>query len=287
MSRESTLLMPVTLEEAMQREQIRLTGARETLLITLQAKAAESAMPDSLLRDRFAADALHRIGQGSRHLEVGHDMTIGIALRAYMLDRWTEAFIQRCPKATVVHLGCGLDSRIFRIDPGPGVRWFELDFPDVISLRQQIYPDRADCAMIAGSMLEHDWIAKLPADRPAMIVAEGVLPYLKEHQVAQVLRRIAGHFPSGEIAFDAYSSFAIRLLRFNPAIRATGACLHWALDDSAEMERQVPGLKLIEDRSDWDTGQVARMSPPAQIALQLFSTILTPYSMGRLVRYGF
>ncbi|MDX0353527.1 class I SAM-dependent methyltransferase, partial [Sinorhizobium meliloti] len=42
-------------------EKIRLTGVRETLLITLQAKAAESAMPDSLLRDRFAADALHRL----------------------------------------------------------------------------------------------------------------------------------------------------------------------------------------------------------------------------------
>lgn len=279
--------MPGTLEEAMQREQIRLTGARETLLITLQAKAAESAMPDSLLRDRFAADALRRIDQGSRHLKVGHDMTIGIALRAYMLDRWTEAFLQRYPEATVVHLGCGLDSRIFRIDPGPGVRWFELDFPDVISLRQQIYPDRADCAMIGCSIVEHGWIAKLPADKPAMIVAEGVLPYLKEHQVAQVLRRITGHFPSGEIAFDAYSSFAIRLLRFNPAIRATGACLHWALDDPAEIERQVPGLMLIEDHSDWDTGQVARMSPPTQVALQLFSAILAPYRMGRLVRYDF
>jgi methyltransferase (TIGR00027 family) len=279
--------MPGTLEEAMQREQIRLTGARETLLITLQAKAAESAMPDSLLRDRFAADALRRIDQGSRHLKVGHDMTIGIALRAYILDRWTEAFLQRCPEATVVHLGCGLDSRIFRIDPGPGVRWFELDFPDVIALRQEIYPKRAGCAMIACSIVEPGWIEKLPADRPAMIVAEGVLPYLEERQVAQLLRRIADRFPAGEIAFDAYSSFAIQLLRFNPAIRATGACLQWALDDPAEMERQVPGLKLIEDRSDWDNRQVARMSPPAQIALQLFSTILTPYRMGHLVRYGF
>ncbi|WP_026621551.1 O-methyltransferase involved in polyketide biosynthesis (plasmid) [Ensifer sp. WSM1721] len=271
----------------MQPEQIGLTGVRETLLITLQAKAAESSMPDSLLRDRFAAEALHRIDCDSQHLKVGHDTTIGIALRAYMLDRWTEAFLRRCPDATVLHLGCGLDSRIFRIDPGPGVRWFELDFPDVINLRQQIYPDRADCTMIACSIVERGWIAKLPADRPAMIIAEGVLPYLKDYQVSQVLRRIAGHFPSGEIVFDAYGSFAVRLLRFNPAIRATGAYLQWALDDPAEMERQVPGLKLIEDRSDWDTGQVARLSPPAQLGLQLFSTTLTPYRMGCLVRYGF
>lgn len=223
---ESTLLMRGTLEEAMQPAQIRLIGARETLLITLQAKAAESAMPDSLLCDRFAADALHRIDQGSRHLKVGHDMTIGIALRAYMLDRWTEAFLQRCPESTVLHLGCGLDSRIFRIDPAPGVRWFELDSPDVISLRQQIYPDRADCTMIAGSILERGWMAKLPGQaghnrrRGRSALSEG-------YQVAQVLRRLAGNFPSGEIAFDAYSSFAIRLLRFNPAIRATGARLRW------------------------------------------------------------
>jgi O-methyltransferase involved in polyketide biosynthesis len=279
--------MQGTLEEAMQPEQIRLTGARETLLITLQAKAEESAMPDSLLRDCFAADALRRIDQDSRHLKVGHDMTVGIAVRAYTLDRWTEAFLQRCPEATVLHLGCGLDSRIFRIDPGPEVRWFEVDFPDVIALRRQIYPDRAGCAMIACSIVESGWIAELPADRPAMIVAEGVLPYLEEDQVPQLLRRIAAHFPSGEIAFDAYGSFAIQLLRFNPAIRATGACLHWALDDPAEMERQVSGLKLTEDHSDWDIGQVARMSPPAQIALQLFSTVLTPYRMGHLLRYRF
>ncbi len=271
----------------MQAEHVRLTGARETLLITLQAKAAENAMPDSLLRDRFAADALHHIDQDNRHLNVGHDMTIGIALRAYMLDRWAEAFLERCPEATVLHLGCGLDSRIFRIDPGPGVRWFELDFPDVISLRQQIYPDREGCEMFACSIVEHGWIANLPADRPAIIIAEGVLPYLKKYQVLQVLRRIAGHFPSGEIAFDAYGSFAVQLLRFNPTIRATGACLHWPLDDPAEMEAQVPGLRLIEDRWDWEPEQVARMSPPAQIALQLFSTFPPPYRMGRLVRYGF
>ncbi|MQX43514.1 class I SAM-dependent methyltransferase [Sinorhizobium meliloti] len=266
-------------------KQIRLTGARETLLITLQAKATESAMPDSLLRDRFAADALHRLDTDSRHLKIGHDMTIGIALRAYMLDRWTEAFLQRFPEATVLHLGCGLDSRIFRIDPGPGVRWFELDVPDVISLRERVYPDRTGCVTIACSIVERGWIERLPADRPTLIIAEGVLPYLEEDQVSQVLRRIAGHFPEGEIAFDAYSSIAIRLLRFNPAIRATGACLQWAVDDPVELERQVPGLQLIEDRSDWDVGQVARMSPAAQVAVQFFSTI--PYSMGRLIRYGF
>jgi O-methyltransferase involved in polyketide biosynthesis len=65
-----------TLEEAMHPEQIRLTGARETLLITLQAKAIESAMPDSLLRDRFAADALHRQSGFSAAMDVVKDTVL-------------------------------------------------------------------------------------------------------------------------------------------------------------------------------------------------------------------
>eukprot|EP01034_Spumella_vulgaris_P014943 gene14943-19094_t len=96
---------------------IGLSGARETLLITLQAKAAESALPDSLLGDRFAADAMRRLGHAAPHLDVSHDMTIGIAMRAYLVDQWTQSFITRHPDATVLHLGCGLDSRVFRIDP--------------------------------------------------------------------------------------------------------------------------------------------------------------------------
>lgn len=54
----------------------------------------------------------------------------GLSLR---IRQCGEESIERYPEATVLNLGCGLDSRIFRIDPGPGVRWFELDFPDAFA----------------------------------------------------------------------------------------------------------------------------------------------------------
>jgi hypothetical protein len=34
------------------------------------------------------------------------------------------------PGAVVLDLGCGLDSRVFRVDPAAGHRWDDLDFPD-------------------------------------------------------------------------------------------------------------------------------------------------------------
>lgn len=267
--------------------QIRFTGVMETLLITLQAKAEESVMPDSLLHDRFAATALRRIGQDFGHLRVGHDMTVGIAVRAHLLDRWTAAFIDRHPDAIVLHLGCGLDSRVFRVAPPRQVRWFDVDYPDVIALRRKLYPCPEGYETIASSIVGTRWMHDLPAGRPVMIVAEGVLPYLKPDQALTLLRRLVRHFRTGEIAFDAYSAPAIWLLGLHPAIRATGASLHWALEDAGEVERQVPGLALAEDCSDWDAVQLARMSPPARIALEFFRFVPATYRMGRLLRYRF
>ncbi|AHK43064.1 MULTISPECIES: class I SAM-dependent methyltransferase [Ensifer] len=266
---------------------IGLSGAQETLLITLQAKAAESALPDSLLRDHFAADAMRRLGQAAQHLDVGHDMTIGIAMRAYLLDQWTRAFVTRHPDATVLHLGCGLDSRVFRVDPPDEVRWFDVDFPDVMTLRRTLYPDRANYTQIASSVTEAGWLAAIPDDAPAIVVAEGVLPYLAAEDVYDLLRRLLERLPAGEVVFDGYSHLGIQLLRFNPAIRATGAALRWGIDDPRMLERQVPGLSLLEEVSDYDPSQIERMSAAARIAIQIFSVMPMLQRMGRLLRYRF
>ncbi|WP_457581963.1 class I SAM-dependent methyltransferase [Ensifer canadensis] len=268
-------------------DEIGLSGAQETLLITLQAKAAESALPDSLLHDHFAADAMRRLGQAAQRLDVGHDMTIGIAMRAHLVDRWTQAFVARHPDATVLHLGCGLDSRVFRVDPPAEVQWFDVDFPDVIALRRRLYPDRTNYTLIGSSLTDEAWLATIPDDRRAIVVAEGVLPYLAAEDVYDLLRRLLERLPAGEIVFDGYSHLGLQLLRFNPAIRATGAALRWGIDDPRMLERQVPGLSLLEEVSDYDPSQIERMSAAARIAIQFFSVMPMLQRMGRLLRYRF
>lgn len=271
----------------MEAEGIGLHGVRETLLITLRAKAAESALPDSLLHDRFAAELMRRLDGKAKPPDVGHDMTIGIAMRAYLLDRWTRAFIESHPDAVVLNLGCGLDTRILRLDPPSSVAWFDVDFPDVIALRQQLFADRVGCTTIASSITERDWIDRIPDDRPAIIVAEGVLPYLHDQEVRDLMRRVVTCLAGGEIVFDAYSHLGIELLRFNPSLRATGAELRWGIEDAGALERDVPGLTLLEDIHDYDAAQIARMSPMARIAIQFVSVIPMLRRMGRLLRYSF
>ncbi|CCV05358.1 Tetracenomycin polyketide synthesis O-methyltransferase tcmP (fragment) [Mesorhizobium metallidurans STM 2683] len=65
----------------------------------------------------------------------------------------------------MLHLGCGLDTRIFRVDPPQGVEWFDVDYPEVIELRRKLYPSRDHYHRVASSVTEPDWPAEVPGNR--------------------------------------------------------------------------------------------------------------------------
>ncbi|TCI00151.1 class I SAM-dependent methyltransferase [Roseococcus sp. SYP-B2431] len=276
----------------MDTERIALTGEKETLLVTLAARAEESRLPDSLLHDHWAAEAVARIDYDFARLDVDRDLMVGLALRGHLLDRWARGFLARHPEATVLHLGCGLDSRVFRLDPGAGVRWFDLDYPEVIALRRRLYPAREGVTLIGAAVTDPGWIAGIPADRPTLVLAEGLLPYVAAEEVVPLLDRLTAHLAGGELAFDAYSRIGLWAIRNHPAIRPTGARLHWALEEPRELERAIPRLRLAEelgayDPAAWDSAQLARMSAPARwaaLAVRIFPGL---GKVGRLLRYAF
>src|SRR5688500_2190016 len=105
-------------------EKVHFTKEKETLLITLYGKALESRRPGSLLNDRYANEAIGKIDYDFSRLKVDENLGVGLAIRARRLDDWVRDFLAHNPGATVLHLGCGLDTRIFRIDPPADVRWF-------------------------------------------------------------------------------------------------------------------------------------------------------------------
>ena len=174
-------------------EKVHLTRSKETLLITVYGKALESRLPHSLLRDRFADEAVRRIDYDFSRLKVDDNLALGLAIRAKTLDVWTFGLSRRgIPNAIVLHLGCGLDTRIFRVDPPAGVEWFDVDYPEVIELRRKLYPSRDRYHLIASSVTEPGWLDQVPRHRPAMVVAEGLTPYLARRGRATVVFSTAG-----------------------------------------------------------------------------------------------
>jgi O-methyltransferase involved in polyketide biosynthesis len=158
----------------------------------------------------------------------------------------TREFLAANPTATVLHLGCGLDSRVFRIDPPAMVRWYDVDYPDVIEIRRKIYPDRHDYQMIGSSVTDLQWLDQIPEGRPVLVVAEGLMSYLTEKDVVDLFNRITEKFPHGDIIFDVHSSLMNWALNRALSRNKVGFSLHWGMGDPHKLEKQVPRLKLID-----------------------------------------
>ncbi|MFG2859723.1 class I SAM-dependent methyltransferase [Streptomyces sioyaensis] len=268
------------------RAKVQLTGAKETLLATLYGRAVDSRAQDPILGDPTAADTVRRLDYDFTKMRIGPADAAGIALRARQLDVWTARFLARHEEATVVHLGCGLDSRVHRLDPGPGVRWYDVDYPEVIALRRELYPERAGYTALASSVTDPEWPARLPADRPTMIVAEGLLMYLTEADGSALLRRLMAHAPRGELAFDAFSRFAIRSQRINRVVVAAGARLYWGTD-AAGLARLSPKLTIVESVSALELPGTGKLPARYRLAARALAKVPAVRDMARLYHCRF
>lgn len=236
-----------------------LTGPAKTMLSTLYLKALDARLKRPVLGDRFAGDAVARIDFDWSALEMGAGWAPLCTVRTAQYDIWARRFLARHPRSTVVHLGCGLDARVFRIDPGPGVEWYDVDFPEVIALREKVYPGRPDYHLTATSATDPSWVDRIPADEPVLFLAEGISMYLTEDEGIALLRRVVGHFRSGEVQIDFFNWLAIKSQKTQTLVRNSGSTLHWAVNSPRDVLARVPGLRLRESANFFDASTFSRV----------------------------
>lgn len=269
-------------------EKISLTGARQTALITLYGKALDSRRPDSVLADREADKALALLDYDFSGLQVHRRDQTSAAVRAKAFDGWVRQFLDIHPECVVLHLGCGLDTRVYRVNPPSTVDWYDIDLPDVIGLRRRLFARRAGVHMVAASVTDPRLLDTVPADRPVLAVAEGLTPYLHRADGVAMLQRIVAHFPSGEMVFDGWSRAGVWLLQRYAPVKATGAQLDWSIDDPHELEKLVPGM--VFDCEWWFTDADETKHHYPRLYWQVMQVLfrITPIRrLGRGLRYHF
>jgi O-methyltransferase involved in polyketide biosynthesis len=222
-----------------------LTGVARTLLVPLACRAIESIRPDAILHDPHAV-ALYDNLHGSRDFLMGmseHDRLFSV-MRMRQFDTIARSFLARNPGGLVVDIGCGLDTRFFRLDDGQ-MNWLGLDLPEVISLRQQWLPNLDRCESIAKSMLDLEWLDEVQKiNKPAIFLAEGVFPYFCTHEVKPMIMAMAKRFPVGELVFDAMAPWVMWLHKGSSVLKRSGAQARWDAKNPTELEDW--GLRLLE-----------------------------------------
>lgn len=261
---------------------IQLGDVQETLLTPLCARADQLGRRDAIVIDEAAKQLVDAIEYDFEKIRRFPNTLTGCAIRAAIMDDWIQAFLKEHPAGAIGLFGVGLDTVFERNDNGRA-NWFELDFADVIALRQVCFEPDSRRHLIAGDVFDTSWIDKVreATEGPWLFQAAGLLMYLQPAQVTQLFQLLASHFPGAIFLFDGCSQLAKRNSnRWEATIRTTAAEYHWAIDDPRELEAwderiHVTDIRYMLDhhRHQWRWN--------ARIGSRLFPKLRKAYHINR------
>ena len=184
---------------------VTLAGVPETALITLYSRGTEARRPGGLIDDRLAAGLLASIDYPFAERFGRPDLSH--VLRALLFDHQVRGFLQEHPRGTVVALGEGLETQLWRVDNG-GARWISVDLPEIIDLRRRLLPAHPRNQLVPCSALDPAWTALAGPGTPTLIVAQGLLMYFTEPEVDGFFDMVAGRCPGSTMVFDTIPAWA-------------------------------------------------------------------------------
>ncbi|WEG14702.1 class I SAM-dependent methyltransferase [Pullulanibacillus sp. KACC 23026] len=263
---------------------IHLEKEQETLLITLYAKALDNRQKRSILNDDKAEEMMQKIVYPFEKLgNMGNDLMV---IRAKQMDTWTNDFLKNHSSAIVLNLGCGLDTRVTRINPQSRILWYDVDYPEVIDVRKLFYSNDDEYTMIASSIMESYWLESIPNDKPVLIIAEGVLEYLTESDVTLLFSRLTHHFSSGQIIFDCMNAFAVRSGK-DDLKESTGAEHKWTVDKIKDIDQLNEKMTRVNAISLFDSKYVRKLPFKKRTIYRMMSLFPSFKNMIRLLSYKF
>ena len=135
-----------------------------------------------------------------------------VAQRQYDLRCEVESYLNEHPKAAVVNLGCGLDDTFSKADNGL-CSGYNLDFPDVIAVRNELLPAGEREENIACDLNDFTWMDLIDSSNGAVFFAAGVFYYFRTEEVKKLFAAMAERFPGAVLACDACNERGAKLMR--------------------------------------------------------------------------
>ena len=130
---------------------------QETLVIPLYGRKKCSELYPNLFRDETAQRLIGFLEAAMRQTDLAFEV------QEYLKDH---------PNAAVVNLGCGLDNTARRCDNG-SCRLYNLDFPDVIAVRNALLPAGEREKNIPCDLNDTAWFEKIDASGGGLYTKNG------------------------------------------------------------------------------------------------------------------
>ena len=179
-----------------------------TALTTISCHVADAKSSAPLLDDQSAIRIFEIIQKKNPLINTlirpKKSLVTHICLRAKKYDEVARFFSIQNPGANIINIGCGFDNRFERIDDGK-MHFYDLDLPEVISIKSQLFPESDRYQQIASSVFDTAWMWAIP-HRPTLLLAEGVFMYFPEQQIQDLFANLKQHLAPCEIFFEVFNA---------------------------------------------------------------------------------
>ncbi len=201
-----------------------IRNVSDTAFMVAGFRALETERAEPLFRDPLAARLAGDHGRAI--LATVPQSFVGawsVVIRTVIID----GFIQRAVKDgvdTILNLGAGLDTRPYRMELPRSLRWIEVDFPDVIALKESRLANEPPCCRLdrvgldlTDRVARRAFLSDISAGATKMLViTEGVVPYISEADVADLaddLRQV------DKVRFWITDYFSPQAIKFGAKLR--------------------------------------------------------------------
>jgi len=233
-------------------EKIDLTGVPETMIQTLYARAKESRKPNHIIYDQKAIEIVQKLDYSFSAADKDVMMSSGVVARTLLLDRMVKEYVNNHSDLVVVNIACGMDTRFYRVDNGE-IRWYNVDLPETIEVRQRFFIETGRVSMIAASAMDERWADEIDKENGSvLIIIEGLTMYLTEKDVRTILNIIGKHFINVTVFMEIMSPMVAKKVE-EKSIKASNAKFTWGAKSGKELEQMVPDLSFQTDRSLMET----------------------------------
>jgi methyltransferase (TIGR00027 family) len=201
-------------------EQLLINDVSDTALSVAAYRAQETTRQDAAFKDTLAA----RLA-GERGFKIAETMphsratVFAMVVRTAAIDKLVEAAIAQGVD-TVINVGAGLDTRPYRMKLSPALRWIEVDFPAIISYKnEKLADEKPACRLeriaidLANESQREMLFYQLGCEtNKVLIITEEVVGYLTNTQAASLSRSLHA-IPSFHFWIQDYSRGALRRSR--------------------------------------------------------------------------
>jgi methyltransferase (TIGR00027 family) len=230
----------------------------DTALWVAVYRAQESELTDAVFHDSYA-----RRLAGDRGMQIAASMPFAqrhswsYIARTWLVDQIIEREVQQGADM-VINLAAGLDSRPYRMQLPPLLRWIEIDLPDMLNYKQEVLAAERPLCVLERAPLDLRDTARRRAlfqrlggeAKRVLVVSEGLIVYFEADAAAELARDLAACSTFRRWATDLTSPALLKMLQktIGGALIEGGSPLRFAPREGPEFFAPF-GWKSVETRS--------------------------------------